>query len=202
MNQTITATSAIEPRWCDALLNWCDRNRAWLFAILLAAYLAAFNGQWRMEPDSGLYLSIGRNLAEGKGFTYLGQPNDLAYPGWPWLIAVTFKIVGSDSLFAVNLLMTAMALATIALTYRLFLLHSGRPTAVVVAIGVGMTKSFFVYGFELWSDMPFAMGVMAFLAGYQGVTRADRSRVRWFDWALLSIGLAIAIVMRPTMWRF
>jgi hypothetical protein len=206
-----------QPLLCDELLNWCDRYRHWLFLLVAAFYLAAFNGQWRMEPDAALYLSIGRNLARGQGFTYLGQPNHLAYPGWPGLIAITFKLFGTRSLVPVHVLMLLMAWAALGLTYRLFRLHAGRPTAVAVTVGLGLTKTFFCYGFELWSDMPFTVGVMAFLAGYEAVIRraearlpsvaaADESEraappgVHVYDWLLLAGGLAMAIVMRPTMW--
>jgi len=160
-----------------------------------------------MEPDAALYLSIGRNLAEGRGFTYLGEPNHLAYPGWPWLIALTFKLFGTASLVPVHVLVFLLSLAALALTYRLFLLHSGRPTAVVVTLGVALTKTFYEFGFELWSDMAFTVWVMAFLAGYEGVfgrrqkmSEPQTSPRRWFDYVLMIGGMALAIVTRPTMW--
>ena len=204
-----------QPLLCDVVLQLVDRYRYWLFLLVAAFYVAAFNGQWRMEPDAALYLSIGRNLAHGLGFTYLGRPNHLAYPGWPSLIAITFKLFGTASLIPVHVVMLLLAWAALALTYRLFLLHSGRPTAVMVTLGLGMTKTFFCYGFELWSDMPFTVGVMAFLAGYEALMRRaeiraaqrtgdaparERPRVYWYDWLLLVAGLGTAIVMRPTMW--
>ena len=193
---------------CDLLLRLADRHRFGLLLVVAGLYLAAFNGQWRISPDAGLYLSIGRNLAHGQGFTYLGHPNNLAYPGWPCLIALSFKLFG-HSLVPVNATMLAISGATLAMVYRLVLLHRDRPTAVVVTLGTALTKTFFVYGFELWSDMPFAMGVTAFLAGYEGAfgqrTQVSggvrpRRRGRWYDWALLVGGLATAMVMRPTMW--
>jgi hypothetical protein len=190
------------------LLAWVDRNRWLLWAVMVGFYLAAFNGQWRIQPDAALFLSIGRNLANGKGFTYLGQPNHLAYPGWPVLIAASFKLFGTRSLVPAHLLMLLMALGTVAATYRLFLIHAGRPTAVAISLGVGLTKAFFCYGFELWSDMPFAMGVMCALAGYEGMstnhdrpieTRRPLSKLR-LDLLFLIGGLLVAAAMRPTIW--
>jgi hypothetical protein len=209
-----------------ATLGFADRHRRWLCGIVLLFYVAAFNAQWRIQPDAAFYLSIGRNLATGHGYTYLGQTNNLAYPGWPYLIAGCFKVFGVGSLVAVNVLLTAISLATLLLVYRLFLLISGRPTAVVMAVGVGLTKAFFCYAFELWSDMPFALGVMAALAGYEGVfspvTRAYGQQSAnsnlstseqlaraggpchrgstWIDYALLIGGLMFAAAMRPTIW--
>ncbi len=196
-----------------ALLAFADRHRLALWTAMLCFYLAAFNGQWRIQSDAALYLSIGRNLAHGLGFTYLGEPNHLAYPGWPGLIALTFKLFGAKSLAPVNLLMMLMSLATVAMVYRLFLLHSGRPTAVVISIGVGLTKAFFCYGFELWSDMPFALGAICTLAGYEGLFgrrgvqsdagHSNNPRAAWkhgVDWFLLIGGLLFAAAMRPTIW--
>jgi hypothetical protein len=191
----------------DSTLAFADRHRRSLLAVVLVFYLAAFNGQWRIQPDAALYLSLGRNIATGRGFTYLDQPNHLAYPGWPYLIAGTFKIFGGHSLVSVNVLMLLIALATVAMVYRLFLLHSGRPTAVVMSVGVGLTKAFFCYGFELWSDMPFALGAMSALAGYEGIfgKRAPSAATtpasnKWLDRFFFLGGLLFAASMRPTIW--
>jgi hypothetical protein len=193
---------------CDGLLEWVDRRRWWLWGFMLLMYIAGFNGQWRMQPDAALYLSLGRNLAEGKGYTYLGQPHHLAYPGWPFLIAVAFKVFGSHALIAVNAMSTLIALLTVATVYRLFLLHTSRATAVAISTGVGLTKAFYCYGFELWADMPFALGALAFLTGYEGIiTRAgkaftpvERFRRRLIDALFLSGGLVLALATRPTVW--
>ncbi len=58
----------VEPkRACDRVLAWVDEHRYKLYAALVVFYLLGFNGQWRPEPDSALYLTIGRNLALGDG---------------------------------------------------------------------------------------------------------------------------------------
>src|SRR5687767_10685586 len=67
-------------RASDLLLSWADRYRRWIFAGLALLYVAGFNAQWRLEPDSALYLTIGRNLAERKGYTFHGKSHRLAYP--------------------------------------------------------------------------------------------------------------------------
>jgi type VI protein secretion system component VasF len=67
----------------DRVLAWADAHRRKLLAVVILLYALGFNGQWRMEPDSALYLTIGRNLAEGRGYTYHGAHHHLAYPGPP-----------------------------------------------------------------------------------------------------------------------
>ena len=196
----------------ERVLAWTDTHRRKLLIGVLTLYLLGFNGQWRLEPDSALYLTIGRNLAEGRGYTYHGASHHLAYPGLPWLFAGTFKILGAGSLLPAHVILLLCGLTTLALTYRLFYLHAGRPTAVLMTVALGISRTFYRYNFELLSDVPFLMGVMAFLAGYEAVffRRYDRDvreglpsvrgKPRPYDWALLVGGLLVAMVMRPTMW--
>jgi len=194
----------------DRILALADRYRYKLFAILLAWYLLGFNGQWRLEPDSALYLTIGRNLAAGQGYTYHGHPHRLAFPGPPLLFAAIFKLSHGQHLLPALVAMLMMGFVTLALTYRLFLLYAGRPTAVLMTFGLGISRLFYRYCFELLSDLPFLLGVMAFLAGYEavfyrrGVPGGEgdhpRAPARWFDWVLLVGGLLVAVMMRPTMW--
>lgn len=202
---------AAEPkRACDRVLAWADEHRHKLFAGLLVIYLLGFNGQWRPEPDSALYLTIGRNLALGEGYTYHGQPHGLVFPGLPMLFAGLFSVFGPDSVVPQHLLMLVMGAGALALTYRLFLLHAGRPMAVVVTLLVGVSRTFYQYNFELLTDLPFMLAVMAFLVGYEGVvhrhapddptpTLYERGRPHPLDWALLLAGLGAAVVTRPTM---
>src|SRR5688500_10320418 len=52
------------------VLSWVDRHRRWVFAAVLLLYAAGFTGKWRVAPDSGLYMSLGRNLAARRVFVY------------------------------------------------------------------------------------------------------------------------------------
>jgi hypothetical protein len=205
-------------RACDQLLAWVDRHRVKLLVGLLALYVLGFNGHWRAEPDSALYLNLGRNLATGNGYTYLGQPHKLAYPGLPMMLAGFFKAFGIHNLLPAHIAMFSIGLATLGLVYRLFWLHTGRPTAVLITLLVGLTRMFYRYCFQIMTDMPFLLGIMMFLVGYEAIcisygvrarnsiTNEPRSvptyRARWYDWALMPLGLAIVIVMRPTWWAF
>ncbi len=190
----------------DHILNFVDARRHWMFAAVVALYLLGFNGQWRIERDSALYLTIGRNLAEGQGYTYQGHRQQLAFPGLPLVFAATTRLFSGNSTTANLVLMWLAGFAVLGLTYRLFLLHAGRPTAVLMVVGLAATRLFYRYCFELLSDLPFLLGVIAFLAGYEGIffrrcSRPDSSRrTGALDWVLLLVGLTVAIVMRPAMW--
>jgi hypothetical protein len=86
---------------------------------------------------------------------------------------------------------------------------------VLMTLTLALSRTFFRYSFELLSDMPFLMGVTAFLVGYEslfhrryevregeraGDADAPGARPRWFDGVLLLAGLGVAMVTRPTMW--
>lgn len=187
------------------LLAWYDRHRVVYFVVLALFYVAGFTGRWQPEPDAALYLSIGRNLAQGEGYNYHGHPHALAYPGMPYLLAGTFAVFGIDVVWPAHVLMLLMAAAALALCYRLIRLHADRPTAVLLACMVGMTFTFYRYAFELRNDLPFTLGVLAFLAGWEaflvkGRVVRKRPGLRWYDIALMAGGLALAMVMRPHMW--
>jgi hypothetical protein len=188
--------------WSDRFANALVRYRLWLFALLAAFYVGGFNGQWLIGPDSALYLCLGRNVALGRGYTYQGSPQWLAYPGLPYALAAVFFLFGSKAIVAANALILLCGVAVIALTYRLFLLTFDRPTATVVTLGLGATYEFYRYCYEILTDVPFAMGVMAVLAGHAAIfdrSAFSRRKPHWYDWLLLGGGLIIAICTRPTM---
>jgi hypothetical protein len=190
-------------RLSDLILVWADRYRKLVFAGIFALFMLGFNAQWRVERDSALYLSLARNLSQGLGFTYRGIHHSLAYPGLPILFDGIFVLFHTQSVAPLLICMLLLGFAGLGLTYRLVLLHSDRPTAVIVTAGLGMTRLYYRYSFELLSDLPFLIGVLAFLVGYESVFFAGRRnpnhRVRWFDWVFLIGGLGMAISMRPVM---
>lgn len=190
-------------RLCDKVLAIIDRRRHVLFLAVFGTYLLGFNAQWRVERDSALYLSLASNLSKGLGYSYRGIPHHLAYPGLPLMFAGIFRLFHTQSVVPLLILMLLMGWAAMGLTYRLFLLHSGRPTAVMVTLALGMTRLFYRYTFELLSDMPFLVAVMAFLVGFESVLFARRRdpqhQPRWFDWVFLIGGLVMAMSMRPVM---
>jgi hypothetical protein len=185
---------------CQGLLELLDRRRWFIFAGLAAAYLLAFNGQWLVEPDGGLYLNLARNLALGRGYTYGGIRHDTVYPGFPLALAGLYRVFPTHIIFAADIFILLCSIASLALVYRLILLAYDRPTAVLVTLGLGLSHEFFQYSFEILTEMPFLMGVMAVLVGHEAVfgPRAP-SRAHWWDWALLAAGVVIATSTRPTM---
>lgn len=158
-----------------------------------------------MGSDSALYMSLGRNLAEGAGYTHEGTLNRLIFPGLPWLLSGIMGVTGSQSHIWPTLIMLSLGFIALALTYRLFTLHIDRATAVCVTCLTGMAYTFYQYPFEILSDMPFCVGVLAVLAGYEGLVQRHESPARsrlclTSDGLILAVGLLMVVVTRPTMW--
>jgi hypothetical protein len=190
-------TSPESFRLSDILLQYLDGRRWTVFAIIAAAYLLGFNGQWQIEPDGGLYLTLGRNLALGHGYTFRGVPHSMVYPGLPYALAGLYAVFGRHVIFAADVFILLCAVAALALTYRLVLLAYDRPTAVVVTLGVALAHEFFRYAGEILTDMPFLAGVMALLAAHEAIFIARRGK--WWDWLILIAGLIVVVSTRPTM---
>ncbi|HZZ44651.1 MAG TPA: hypothetical protein VFE58_17075, partial [Tepidisphaeraceae bacterium] len=172
----IDAATAKQTEGMGAVLGFVDRYRKVLLGLVLVIYLAGFNGVWRPEPDSALYMTIGRNLAEGKGYTYLGKVDGLAYPGFPYFLAGVFKVFGAGSLFVPHLLVWLMGLATLGLTYAYFRQHESRAMAVLVTVNCGVAQTLYLCALQLRNDVPFLMGVMGFLTGYEAILRRSRRK--------------------------
>ncbi|HEY1921966.1 MAG TPA: glycosyltransferase family 39 protein [Tepidisphaeraceae bacterium] len=199
-SNTLTVSPPATGRYLDqTILNLADRLRKPFFIAILIAYILGFNGQWRMGPDSGLYLNLARNLATGNGYTYHGIRHETVYPGFPIALAAMQRLFPNHLIVADDLFILACAIAALALTYRLILLAYDRPTAIVITVGVAFTHEFFRYSYEILTDMPFLTGVMAVLAGHEAIFGSATRRPKWWDWAILLAGLVIVVCTRPTM---
>ncbi len=81
-------------------------------------YLAAVNARWSPSPDSALYLGLGRNLAQGRGYTFLGRSQTRTEPMVPLLGAASYRLFG-DSFLPLNLLYSGVGLAAAGMVYVL-----------------------------------------------------------------------------------
>src|SRR4051812_21987187 len=72
-------------------------SRPLLLAIALLvtiAYALLWSPNWYPLSDSALYLSLGRSLANGQGFTFMGLPYKRVTPLTPVLLAGIMKMGG------------------------------------------------------------------------------------------------------------
>lgn len=199
--------------WIDSVEHFLDRYRRPLFAIIVLLYVLGYNQAWRIQTDSAMYLEVGRNIAQGNGFTLEGQPNRLGYPGLPYLLSTLYHWAPNHTIPVANAVILAISLASLAATYRLLRRVAGRSRAVTITLLFANTVVFMKASFLIMTDMPFFLGVQAMLLGCEctgwlaakPITEQTVPRTpadRWAGWLLLIPGLILAGLMRPMVLPF
>ena len=171
----------------------------WLgFTILGLIYLLAYNGQWQMTADSALYRELGRNLSDGLGYVYHGQPHDHAYPGLPLLLAAARRLLGQDlpAALLLNLALTAGALGLLYATLKQSIAHW---IAVLVTWAAGVNALLVEHSTLVLTDVPFFFSVCLLLYGQSRLrTARGASTLIWAG--LAATGLAMAAMLRPAFY--
>ncbi len=170
LNDLTTPTSAV--------LTWFDRRRGWLWLVIAVLYAVGFNGQWRIGPDSAIHVSIAKSLAQGDGFTHPTGLEDTVNPGLAHLTAGVFKLFGVDHFIAINVVMLLCSAGVLVLAYWVVRLRFGRATAVVIVCMLAVNETFYRYGYQVLTDMPFLLGLMGMLLGNELLHRRG-ARVWW-----------------------
>ena len=195
----------------ERLLRWIDRKRLWVLAGVVVLYAVSITARWRVAPDSALSMSLGRSLAEGEGFVYQGEPHKWVEPGLPWVVAASFRMFGEDNYLPLTLFVLACGVAALALAYQLFKLHLGRPGAVVLTTLLAVCETFYRYCYQIVTDMPFLVGLLAVMLAYDRLTLGLPEREEgpppkpvgaWWDWLSLVAGTFIMCAFRPTIITF
>jgi hypothetical protein len=177
-----------------SLLAWVDRWRVPLLVFVLLGYLVGFNGQWRMSNDSSHYLVIARNIAGGQGYSHPDGMQRRVAPGLPYVIAATFRVFGTESLTPALVVMWTASLIVLALTYWLFGLVGGRALAVLMTFLLAVNVEFYRHSSLLLTEMPFMIGAMGLLVGYERIHRRA-GPVVWSG-ALMGAGLLVMAAFR------
>ena len=164
-----------------------SRRRGWIRAgviFLAAVYLAALSPFWWIGHDSALYLTLAGNLISGEGYTLAGLPHTHVPPGFPLMLAGLMKI-GAGGFLAMNLLMCAMGLATLVLTYLLLRRMVHPDWAFVMTVVLGLSYEMLQRSGEILSDVPFMLLLTAaLLLYYRGLSS---SKPAWGTWELASL---------------
>ena len=189
-----------------------NRYRLWFFGALVAVYVAVFNGQWQVTPDSALYRALGQSLAEGGGYVYLGEAHDHAYPGLPLVLAGFRRLLGSD-LWPMLLLNTLLAGAGLTLVYRTLRRDYPRWIATAVVLITGLNAQLLQHTTRVLTDVPFFFVVCLTMYAqrrWAGGSAAPSERARsgggarpWggAGWLGLMVGaLFLAAMLRPAFY--
>ncbi len=188
-------------RSSERIAQWCHEHRLWLFVALGVLYLLPLNGQWRVRPD-GLQNAF---VAQKALHPDTPIPVDLLahdqlealQPGLPWLMAFSFSLTGAAAPWPAVLLMWGLGLLGLVLTYQLFKRVAKPEHAAVLTLLVGVTENYLLFSFELLNEMPFMVGLLAFLLGLELVREKGHSF--WWGLVLALVGLVAMALFRSVV---
>src|SRR3954447_21513950 len=204
-----TSTPSVSLRrsgWNQPRIPWLTdaivRYRRWLLVLSVVPFLLGFNGRWRIGLDSSIYRGLASSLLHGRGYHFGEFGTHQIYPGLPVMLAGLDRIFGEHVFRPVAPLVVilTMALLTLWVTYHLIGRHYPAWIAVTVTCGVALNWKFLQLSNELLTDVPFLLGLMMSLLGWDLLRAAQSKPQRTRAVALLVLGLLLAGSMRPTFW--
>jgi len=168
-----------------------------LLLIVAVLYLAAVNDHWSPKPDSGLYMGLGRSLAEGRGMVFNGREQWGIPPVTPFLIAAC-RYVAGPHVWLTNLCMTLMGLGVVVFAWRSVRLLSAdlpawarRSVEVGTLLAVGLSARLFLDSTRVLTDVPCLFFLML---AFWAVLRARSGSMAWY--AVGAVAAALAVLTR------
>ncbi|MGB3087225.1 MAG: phospholipid carrier-dependent glycosyltransferase [Phycisphaerae bacterium] len=163
------------------------------FLAIAVLYLSAVNNHWAVKSDSGLYLSLGRSLAEGRGMESNGKQCWGIPPVVPLSIAGS-RLLVEEHYWLINLAMSLFGFGVVVLSFltvkRLAVdlperMRTG--LAVGVLLVVGTSARLFIDSTRILTDVPFTFFVML---GLYAFVRGRKDHWSWFLCGSLAFLLA------------
>lgn len=156
--------------------------------VIILLYLACVNGKWWPTPDSSMYLTLGRSLAEGQGYLFNGSVCTNVTPGLPAILAGLQWAFG-PGFWAPQVFAAVCGLATVVMVYAFFRRRPGDAAAAAIAAVTALCAGFFRGARMVLTDVPFAMLFWATLLA------AWRFRRGSAGWLLVAAALAVVGVV-------
>jgi len=150
------------------------------------SYVLLLNPYWHYTSDSALYLALGRNLCEGKGYVFSGFAHSKVPGGMPYLLSALLRV--SHEFLWLNAAQCLGVLTALLVLYFALRQMADRATAVLVVLLTGVLFWVHEYATALMSEGPFfVLSNLAVLLLMLFVnSREDRYR------GLLLVGLCAA----------
>ncbi len=147
----------------DAAARRLDRT---LLLVLVLGMLASLpflvRDFWDPRPDAARYLLAARSLADGSGYTVMGEPFRLRPPGFSALLAPLVAWRGFDFL-ALNAFVSLFGVLAVAMLYLLLVPRTGAIVAFAVAALVWLNPQLQELSNQVMSDVPALALALLFL---------------------------------------
>ena len=168
---------------------YTPRRLAAALLVSAALFLLLVNDSWRLTPDSALYMSLGRSMADQGDYRFNGDPHTLVPPGYPAVLAVLRWVFG-DGFAGCRAAHALMGwLCGVVVFLALGRMH-GKDVAFAVLLVLVVSHSLFKRSAYFLSDVPFALATWS--AIYLAARAVSAGRLAWL-WALAT-GAALAAV--------
>lgn len=137
-----------------------DLNKKVIFFLLVFLafanfFLFGFN-EVLPAADAAQYVSYGKNLALGNGYSLDGKTFDtLREPGYPFFLFFIFKLFGTGNLFAVKIIQTILLALSAFFIYLIFEMYSHKNTGLIAALLVAVIPSYGYYANFMLTEILF-----------------------------------------------
>lgn len=207
----------VNPLLRNRVTDAIARFRLAFFIGIGVLYVLGFNGRWRVGQDSAIYRGLALSLAHGEGYQFGEWAPKQIYPGFPYLLAAVERMLGpahptpslaeqqrllgpSPATTASVMIALVSAVLALIVTYRLIRLNYETWVATTITCGVATNAIFLQHAHELLTDVPFLLGVVTALYGWELLKRAQGGSAHVVATLLAVVGLVIAALLRPTFW--
>jgi len=161
-----------------------------VFAALAVLYGLLWTRWWRPLADSALYLSLARNLCEGRGYTFMGPPHCQAPPGYPLFLAGLMKISRTFAWLHVSSI--TLTWLSLVLAYVALRRWAPQRAALLAAAVAGATYWYYQNATVLMTEPLFLCFFWLFVIALSRCVARGRIRPAWLVMALACYTLAFA----------
>ena len=174
----------------DNMLNLLDKYAGILLVLCLFSvlYASTLDSHGLFMWDEAEYASIGRSVVDGDGYSIDGHANALRPPLLPLTGSTAILISGSTDDVTLKYMIVLFALLGLALLYHLVRLAHGEGSALLAAIVLGLSPSFWQYTSYFLSEIPF---LTFFLGAVLYMHHGLYSDQRYFKYSWMCFGLAM-----------
>ena len=175
----------------------------WLMAVLAVGLifrlclLAATVSLEARIVDEQHYLTLARNIVEGRGFAFSNGPTSLRPPAYPALIAAVWTVVGHESLQAVRALQAVLGVLAGLLAYRIACALFDEVTGVWAAGLTMFYPAFVIAQALLLTETLFACLVLGTVASVVSLLRRPRLATALCAGVLLGFAALTRSILYP-----
>ena len=162
-----------------------------LIAVLLVLYGLLQNPYWVPAGDSELYVSAARSIAQGEGYTFLGQPVAISPPGWSAMMAAVMKT--TPYVWPLKLLAAGCMMVSLLMAYWVARRFVSPAKAGFVVLLTAILSHVYQATFWLISEGAFCLATTASILLAMQISEGGR---RGWRIALLLLCCAAAVTIR------